>query len=91
MASSNGSCVKFSIVRCPSYLILGFDDILVGGLDVGSILVYPQDQATSSLFLTPWNNPFDVLQTETNIFFYYEFVDADGDGDVVSQFIHQPT
>jgi hypothetical protein len=61
----------------------GYDDLLFGGRDVGSILVYPQSRATSSLHETEWNNPFNVLSTDSNGFFYQQFIDADGDGDVV--------
>lgn len=63
----------------------GYDDLFFGGRDVGSILVYPQSRATSSLHETEWNNPFNVLSTDSNGFFYQQFIDADGDGDVVRQ------
>jgi hypothetical protein len=56
---------------------------MLGGTDVGSILVYPEGRATSFLYETKWNNPFNVLKTESGGFFYQRFIDADGDGDLV--------
>lgn len=69
----------------------GYDDLLFGGRDVGSILVYPQSRAISSLHETEWNNPFNVLSTDSNGVFYQQFIDADGDGDLVRQFVRHTT
>lgn len=46
--------------------------------------MYPQSRASTYLFETQWNNPFNVL-TDAGGFFYQQFIDADGDGDVVSE------
>jgi hypothetical protein len=56
---------------------------MLGGRDVGRIVVYPQDRAASFLHETKWNNPFDVMNTNSGGFFYQKFLDADGDGDLV--------